>query len=98
MAPLYGIDALLSLTFDNASPILNVVRDCYEAFTLYNFVKMLYVWLGGERAVIQKMSEKKQVKLLFPLTWMEPWEMGDEMFYNSKFGVLQYSPTLTSTP
>ena len=27
------------------------------------------------------MSEKKQVKLLFPLTWMEPWEMGDEMFH-----------------
>ena len=37
----------------------------------------------------QAMSEKKQIKLLFPLTWMEPWEMGDEMFYNSKFGVLQ---------
>jgi len=90
MAPLYGIDALLSLTFDNAAPILNVFRDCYEAFTLYNFVKMLYVWLGGERAVIQRMSDKKQMPLLFPLNWMEPWEMGDEMFYNCKFGVLQY--------
>lgn len=48
MAPLYGVDALLCLTLDGVSPTLNVIRDCYEAFTLYSFTKMLYVWLGGE--------------------------------------------------
>jgi hypothetical protein len=52
MTPIYAIVALLSLTFDNAAPLLNVLRDCYEAFTLYNFVKMLYVWCGGERKVM----------------------------------------------
>ena len=56
MTPIYAIVALLSLTFDNAAPLLNVLRDCYEAFTLYNFVKMLYVWCGGERKVMHTHS------------------------------------------
>jgi len=90
MTPIYAIVALLSLTFDNAAPLLNVLRDCYEAFTLYNFVKMLYVWCGGERKVMDMMAQKKQMKLPFPLHWTEPWAMGDELFYNCKFGVLQY--------
>uniref|UniRef100_A0A7S4JCE0 Transmembrane protein n=2 Tax=Guillardia theta TaxID=55529 RepID=A0A7S4JCE0_GUITH len=90
MAPIYAIDAFLSLTFDNAAPFLNVLRDCYEAFTLYNFIKMLYELLGGERTVIEIMSKKKQIALPIPLHWIEPWAMGDEMFYNCKFGVLQY--------
>mmetsp|Transcript_11998 Transcript_11998/g.24698 ORF Transcript_11998/g.24698 Transcript_11998/m.24698 type:complete len:582 (+) Transcript_11998:74-1819(+) len=90
MAPLYAIDALLCLTFDGVSPFLNVVRDCYEAFTLYSFTKMLYVWLGGEREVIRMMATKRQIALPFPLHSAEPWAMGDEMFYNCKFGVIQY--------
>lgn len=90
MTPIYGVVAWLSLTFDNAAPLLNVVRDCYEAFTLYNFVKMLYVWCGGERKVMDMMAQKPQMKLPFPLHWFEPWAMGDELFYNCKFGVLQY--------
>jgi len=90
MAPLYGVDALLCLTLDGVSPTLNVIRDCYEAFTLYSFTKMLYVWLGGEREVIRMMSQKKQMQLPFPLHAMEPWAMGDEMFYNCKLGVIQY--------
>jgi hypothetical protein len=43
MAPIYSVVALLSLTFDNAAPLLNVVRDCYEAFVLWNFVKVMHV-------------------------------------------------------
>jgi len=90
MTPIYSIVALLSLTFDNAAPLLNVLRDCYEAFTLYNFLKMLYVWCGGERKVMDMMAQKPQMPLPFPLQWADPWAMGDELFYNCKFGVLQY--------
>jgi len=90
MAPIYSLVALLCLTFRNISPYITIVRDGYEAFTIYNFVKMLYELLGGERAVINVMAKKKQIEMVFPLHWMEPWEMGDEMFYNCKFGILQY--------
>jgi hypothetical protein len=34
---------------------------------------MLYVWCGGERKVMDMMALKKQMKLPFPLHWMEPW-------------------------
>ncbi|EKX44716.1 hypothetical protein GUITHDRAFT_94984 [Guillardia theta CCMP2712] len=90
MAPIYAIDAFLSLTFDNAAPFLNVLRDCYEAFTLYNFIKMLYELLGGERTVIEIMSKKKQSRGLWGMRWEGRGPMKALMFYNCKFGVLQY--------
>ncbi len=35
-----------------------------QAFTIYNFIKMLFELLGGERAVIEAMSKKKQMKMV----------------------------------
>ena len=40
----------------------------YEAFTIYNFVKMLYELLGGERAVIRALAAKKPMEPIFPLS------------------------------
>ena len=65
-------------------------RDCYEAFTIYNFLKLLIVLLGGERAAIEMLEKRSQMPLIFPLHWMDPWEMGAELFYSCKYGALQY--------
>ena len=91
MAPIYAVDSLLALTFVGwATTYIDVFRDCYEAFTIYNFLKLLVVLLGGERAVIEMLEKRPQVPLIFPLHWMEPWEMGAELFYSCKYGALQY--------
>lgn len=91
MAPIYAVDSLLALTFVGwATTYIDVFRDCYEAFTIYNFLKLLVVLLGGERAVIEMLQKRSQVPLIFPLNWMEPWEMGAELFYSCKYGALQY--------
>lgn len=91
MAPIYAFDALLGLTFVGwMTTYIDVFRDCYEAFTIYNFLKLLVVMLGGERTVVDMLSHKPQMKMVFPLTWTDPWDMGAEMFYNCKYGALQY--------
>ncbi|EKX41908.1 hypothetical protein GUITHDRAFT_158176 [Guillardia theta CCMP2712] len=91
MAPIYAVDSLLALTFVGwATTYIDVFRDCYEAFTIYNFLKLLIVLLGGERAVIEMLEKKPQMQMIFPLHWLEPWEMGAEMFYSCKYGALQY--------
>lgn len=92
MAPIYAVDALLGLTFVGwMTTYIDVFRDCYEAFTIYNFLKLLVVMLGGEKAVSDMLSRKPQISMIFPLNFFgSPWEMGAEMFYNCKYGVLQY--------
>jgi hypothetical protein len=91
MAPIYAMDSLLALTFVGwATTYIDVFRDIYEAFTIYNFFKLLVVLLGGEKAVIDMLAAKPQMPLVFPLHWMEPWEMGAELFYGCKYGALQY--------
>lgn len=91
MAPIYAVDSLLALTFVGwATTYIDVFRDCYEAFTIYNFLKLLVVLLGGEKAVIKMLEQRPQVRLIFPLHWLEPWEMGGDLFYACKYGALQY--------
>ena len=91
IAPIYAVDSLLALTFVGwATTYIDVFRDCYEAFTIYNFLKLLIVLLGGERAAIEMLEKRSQMPLIFPLHWMDPWEMGAELFYSCKYGALQY--------
>ena len=91
MAPIYAVDSLLALTFVGwATTYIDVFRDCYEAFTIYNFLKLLVVLLGGEKAVIKMLEQRPQVPLIFPLQWLEAWEMGGDLFYACKYGALQY--------
>lgn len=91
MAPIYAVDSLLALTFVGwTTTYIDVFRDCYEAFTIYNFFKLLVVLLGDEKAAISMMGAKPQAPMLFPLCWVEAWDMGPEMFYGCKYGALQY--------
>jgi hypothetical protein len=62
IAPIYAVDSLLALTFVGwATTYIDVFRDCYEAFTIYNFLKLMVVLLGGERAVIDLLEKRPQV-------------------------------------
>lgn len=76
---------------------IDVFRDMYEAFTIYNFLKLLIVLLGGEKSVIDILNTKPQMRLLFPLGWMEPWEMGAELFYGTKYPTPRPQPILPPT-
>jgi hypothetical protein len=43
---------------------------CEQAFTIYNFLKLLIVLLGGEKAVIEMLEKRAQMPLIFPLHWL----------------------------
>ena len=51
IVPLYAFSSWLSLLFfsyDNYYVYFYAVRDCYEAFVIYNFLSLCYEYLGGE--------------------------------------------------
>lgn len=56
IVPIYAFDSWLSLLFFKESYYIyfNSVRDCYEAFVIYNFLCLLYEYLGGEMAILSE--------------------------------------------
>jgi hypothetical protein len=47
MVPIYGIDAWFALRFQAAREYLDPIRECYEAYVIYNFYAylMVCVWV-----------------------------------------------------
>jgi Organic solute transporter Ostalpha len=58
MSPIYSITSFLSLVFPSADEYLAVLKDCYEAYTVYTFLSFLIAVLGrGDRdAAIQVLA------------------------------------------
>ncbi|XP_059810083.1 transmembrane protein 184B-like isoform X2 [Hemitrygon akajei] len=61
IVPIYAFDSWLSLLFftnDQYYVYFNTVRDCYEAFVIYNFLSLCYEYLGGESAIMSEIRGK----------------------------------------
>eukprot|EP00794_Sanderia_malayensis_P009040 gene9040-10007_t len=56
IVPIYAFDSWLSLLFfeQNYYIYFNSIRDCYEAFVIYNFLCLCYEYLGGEMAIMSE--------------------------------------------
>jgi hypothetical protein len=56
IVPIYGFDSWLSLMLFNTNDLyiyLDTIRNCYEAFVVYNFLNLCYEgYLGGESAIM----------------------------------------------
>jgi len=61
IVPLYAFSSWLSLLFfsyDNYYVYFYAVRDCYEAFVIYNFLSLCYEYLGGEGNIMSEIRGK----------------------------------------
>jgi len=59
--PVYAFQSWISLLFfshDNLYVYFNAVRDCYEAFVIYNFLCLCYEYLGGEGNIMSEIRGK----------------------------------------
>ncbi|XP_072029622.1 transmembrane protein 184B-like isoform X2 [Amphiura filiformis] len=55
--PIYAFTSWLSLVFfsqDHYYVYFDSVRDCYEAFVIYNFLSLCYEYLGGESTIMSE--------------------------------------------
>ncbi|KAK1881044.1 Transmembrane protein 184B, partial [Dissostichus eleginoides] len=55
IVPIYAFDSWLSLLFftnDQYYVYFDTVRDCYEAFVIYNFLSLCYEYLGRKSAIM----------------------------------------------
>ncbi|XP_028310306.1 transmembrane protein 184A [Gouania willdenowi] len=61
IVPVYSFDSWLSLLFignDQYYVYFDSIRDCYEAFVIYNFLSLAFEYLGGESAIMTEIRGK----------------------------------------
>lgn len=59
--PIYALHSWVSLLFFNKNSVyvyFFTVRDCYEAFVIYNFLSLCYEYLGGEGNIMSEIRGK----------------------------------------
>jgi Domain of unknown function. len=66
----------LGLVYPDVSIYLDSLRECYEAYVIYNFMKYLKNYLSTDMNLELVLEQKPQVNHIFPLCWMSPWLMG----------------------
>lgn len=91
MVPIYALNAWIGLGFPAQSIYLDSLRECYEAYVIYNFMKYLLNYLNDGQNLEDVLESKPQVYHIFPLCCLAPWEMGNEFIHNCKHGILQYT-------
>ncbi|XP_063530189.1 transmembrane protein 184C [Cydia strobilella] len=91
MVPIYALNAWLGLEFPEQSIYMDSLRECYEAYVIYNFMKYLLNYLNEDQDLEAVLETKPQVFHIFPLCCLAPWEMGREFVHNCKHGILQYT-------
>ncbi|XP_046978806.1 transmembrane protein 184C [Vanessa cardui] len=91
MVPIYALNAWIGLEFPEQSIYMDSLRECYEAYVIYNFMKYLLNYLNADNDLEAVLETKPQVYHIFPLCCLTPWDMGSEFVHNCKHGILQYT-------
>lgn len=92
MVPIYAINAWFALRFPSASIYLDTLRECYEAYVIYNFMAYLlnYLWIEHPNLEVT-LRNKEQVKHICPFCCFPPWQMKYSFIDRCKHGALQYT-------
>ncbi|RUS84043.1 hypothetical protein EGW08_008221 [Elysia chlorotica] len=92
MVPIYALNAWFALRFPSAAIYLDTLRECYEAYVIYNFMAYLLSFLNHEYPHLDvQIQNKPPVKFLFPLNFLPPIENSGKFVTRCKHGVLQYT-------
>jgi len=66
LVPVYAIDSYVALLLKDYALYFNVVRDCYEAYVLYMFFRLLVELADGEENLSDQLEQVPQMKYSLP--------------------------------
>eukprot|EP00899_Mesostigma_viride_P016622 jgi/Mesvir1/24961/Mv16931-RA.1 len=58
MVPVYAVTSFVSLIFESDAVLFDTIRECYEAWVIYNFLSLCFAYLGGPGAVTSSLDQK----------------------------------------
>lgn len=70
---------------------MDSIRECYEAYVIYNFMKYLLNYLNLEMDLERALEFNTQTHHFIPCCCLSTWQMGREFVHNCKHGILQYT-------
>ncbi|XP_033218476.1 transmembrane protein 184C-like [Belonocnema kinseyi] len=91
MVPIYAVNAWLGLVYPESTIYVDSLRECYEAYVIYNFMMYLFAYLNADQQLEHRLEISPQVHHMFPLCCLLQWEMGHEFVHMCKHGILQYT-------
>ena len=68
MVPIYSLNAWLGMTLPEYAIFMDTLRECYEAYVIYNFLIFLLNFLNSEIALNEVLEAKPQVRQKIILT------------------------------
>lgn len=80
MVPIYSIASWLSLHYYREAIYFDTIRNCYEAFVIYNFLSLCFEYLGGESAILAAVKGRTNKPSWWTCTCCLP-----EFMYNNHF-------------
>eukprot|EP00667_Euglena_gracilis_P003171 EG_transcript_3183 len=90
MVPIYGLCSFFSLLYKDLAIFIDVARDTYEAFILYQFMALLVEYCGGERELVRVLNCKQaRAKHLVPFCCLG-FTVDKDFLLLCKRGTLQY--------
>lgn len=75
-SPLMGLLVFqwLALRFPSAAIYLDTMRECYEAYVIYNFMTYLLAYLWETYPFLEReLNTQPDIKLDAPLCCLKPW-------------------------
>ena len=99
MVPVYASASFISLAFPKAAPYVDVIREMYEALTIYAFTWFVMTWLELDANLSfsswpEMLASKPPIPHLWPLDQcFAPWPMGTPFIRAVQTGVLNYVVT-----
>lgn len=90
MVPIYSLNAWLAMIYPSSGIYLDSLRECYEAFVIYSFMKYLLNFLQYDTNLQQYIEYKPGPSNIFPLCCLPACVGGKLLLLRCKHGILQY--------
>lgn len=91
MVPIYALNSWFAMFFPAISIYMDTLRECYEAFVIYSFLKYLFNFLHREVNMYEIVIDcKPPVNHVFPLCFLPPLRGGRRFIQTCRHGMLQY--------
>ncbi|KAH8871381.1 Transmembrane protein 184C [Schistosoma japonicum] len=82
----------MALIFPSFAIYFDTLRECYEAYVIYNFLAFLLNYLTSEFPDLASIIElKSEIKHLPPFCFLTSWKMGRVFIDHCRHGALQYT-------
>lgn len=90
IVPIYSLNAWIAMILPGAGLYLDSLREVYESFVIYSFMRYLLNFLNYETNLQQYIDDKPAPHHLFPLCCLPICTGGKSFMLSCKHGILQY--------